>query len=94
MSTVLLIVAFKTDQPNIKQHLHTILTQAAPTNQDTEPQVWAKPVEDLVADDHDALTALLGWDAVSRLRVGDVVASHLPRPLPGGDAGDPHRSLA
>lgn len=75
MTDVLLIVALKTDQPNIERRLKTILAAAEPVDPlcHTEPVAWANLVDDLVAADLDALAALVGWDAVSRLRVGAVV---------------------
>lgn len=72
MGEVLLLVALKTDQPNIERRLKTILAASEPFAPDTEPHAWAKPVNELVAADFDALSVLLGWDAVSRLRVGGV----------------------
>jgi hypothetical protein len=85
---VLLVVALKTDQPNIERRLKTILAGAEPINVDTEPVAWANDVNDLVAADLDALASLVGRDAVSRLRVGDVASggsSSSPVEAGGGD---------
>jgi hypothetical protein len=81
VADVLLVVALKTDQPNIERRLKTILAAGEPVDPlcHTEPVAWANSVDDLVAADLDALAALVGWDAVSRLRVGAV----------GGDASEP-----
>lgn len=70
LNDVLLIVVLKTDQPLIKRRLDMILAAAEPTQPDTEPCVWAKATHELVAADLDALAALIGWEAVERLRVG------------------------
>lgn len=75
---VLLVVAVKTDQPNVARRLRAILAGAEPVEPDTEPVAWARNVDELVAADLDALASLVGWDAVARLRVGDVVASEGP----------------
>ena len=77
MTDVLLIVALKTDQPHIKRRLDAILAASEPVQPDTEPVAWAKPVDELIAADLDALAALTGWKAVERLRVGDVTAGAL-----------------
>lgn len=87
--TVLLIVAMKTDQPNIERRLRTILAASEPINLDTEPVAWAKPVDELVAADLDALASLVGWDAVSRLRVGDGFSTPLAGAASGDGAGPP-----
>jgi hypothetical protein len=84
----LLVVALKTDQPNIERRLRTILAAAEATQPDSETVVWARPVDELVAVDLDALAAIVGWDAVSRLRVGDVAAGGFPTPLAGAASGD------
>lgn len=79
MTDSLLIVAIKTDQPDIARRMTTILAAAQPVEGDTQPVAWAKAVDDLVAADLDALAALVGWEAVSRLRVGDVSVSGLAK---------------
>lgn len=71
----LLIVALKTDQPNIERRLRTILAATEPLEPDTEPVAWAKALDELVASDLDALAALVGWQAVERLRVGAVAGA-------------------
>ena len=88
-ASVLLLVALKTDQPNIERRLRTILAAAEPVNPDTEAVAWAKPVEELAAADLDALAVLVGWEAVSRLRVGDVVAGVSGSPESGVAATPP-----
>jgi hypothetical protein len=90
----LLLVALKTDQPNIERRLKTILATDEPINPDTEPCVWAKPVVELVAADLDALSVLLGWEAVSRLRVGEVAAGGFSTPPAGAASGDGAGPLA
>ena len=92
--TVLLVVALKTDQPNIERRLKTILAAAEPIAVDTEPVAWANDVNDLVAADLDALASLVGWDAVSRLRVGDVAAGGFFTPPAGAATGDGAGPLA
>ena len=72
---MLLVVALKTDQPNIEPRLRTILAAAEPVAPDTEPVAWAKPLGTLTASDLDALAALVGWRAVERLRVGAVAGA-------------------
>jgi len=85
---ILLLVALKTDQANIQRRLTTILAAAEPAVVDSEAHVWAKPVGELVAADLDALAAIVGWDAVSRLRVGDVVAVGFQHPAGDAASGD------
>jgi len=92
--TALLLVAVKTDQPNIERRLRTILAASEPVEPDTEPVAWAKPINELVAADLDALASLVGWDAVSRLRVGDVAAGGFSTPLAGAASGDGAGPLA
>ena len=72
---VLLLVAIKTDQPNIANRLRTILASSQAFTPDSEAHAFAKPVDELTAHDHDALTALLGESAVEGLRIGSVVAT-------------------
>jgi hypothetical protein len=83
-SESLLVVALKTDQPNIRRRLETILAASEPVEPDTEPVAWAKSLDDLVASDLDALATLVGWRAVERLRVGAVAGALAT--APGSDA--------
>lgn len=67
----LLIVAIKTDQPNIKRRMETILAAAAPVQDppNTEAQVYAKPVEELRAADLACLAHFVGGDGIDRLNI-------------------------
>lgn len=79
MSDVLLLVAIKTDQPNVKRRIETILAAAQPIQDppNTEAQVWTREVEDgLVAADLDGLARYFGWNGIRRLNVGDVVVQN------------------
>jgi hypothetical protein len=72
---VLLVVAIRTDNEQVKRRMETILA-AATTYEvppDTEPASFAKPVTELTANDADHLAHFIGRDGFSRLNVGDVV---------------------
>ena len=83
----LLVLALKVDatrlEPTVKATLGAAVDPLVRYT-DSEAHVYAKQVDDLVAADLDALAALIGWDAVQRLRVGDVVAVDFHYPF--GDA--------
>lgn len=74
MSDVLLIVALRTDQPDVERRLRTIVAAAQPIDIQTEACAHAQPVSELTAGDLDRLAAIIGWDAVDRLNVGAVAA--------------------
>lgn len=94
MTEALLIVALKTDQPNIERRLRTILAAAEPIDRDPDGNAIAVAIDlnELVADHADALATLAGWDAVSQLRVGQVAGlegwriarSHAQQPFVAG----------
>jgi hypothetical protein len=75
---VLLLVAIKTDQPNIKRRLEMILAAAHPVQDppDTTAQVYAKSVGELTANDWQALARWFGPAGVRDLNIGDVVDLH------------------
>jgi hypothetical protein len=66
----IVIVALKTDQPNIQRRLQLILAAAEPIDTRTEPQVFAKSFEDFSQGEQDALYGLFPTAAVHRL-LGD-----------------------
>lgn len=72
----LLVLALKVDatrlEPTVKATLGAAVDPLVRYT-DSEAHVYAKQVDDLVAADLDALAALIGWDAVQRLRVGDAL---------------------
>lgn len=70
MSDVLLLVAIKTDQPDIARRITTILTASQPIEQTGDPCAWAKNVEELTADDRAALGALFHPADLERLNIG------------------------
>lgn len=74
----LVIVALTTHQSDVERRLRAACELGGPQ---AEAQVSAKFVDELVAADLDALAALIGWDAVSRLRVGDVASGGLQSPV-------------
>lgn len=76
---VLLLVAVRTDQHNIKRRMEMILAGADPSQPGSNAEVFAKPVDELVAQDLDRLAAIIGWPAVRRLNVGDVVSPPVVR---------------
>ena len=91
---VLLLVALRTDQRDIARRARTILALAEPQEpHGGEASVWAKPVEELVAADLDALAYWIGWDAVSRLRVGQVAVGS-SGPAEGHPGGETDRACA
>jgi hypothetical protein len=70
MTEVLLLVALKTDQPDIARRIRLILAAAEPIVPDTEACVFAKDVDELVAADLDALAQFMDPDNIARLRIG------------------------
>jgi hypothetical protein len=73
----LVLVALRTDDEHIQRRLNAVLGVAATYDQppNTEPHVYAKPVDDLVPADLDGLAAFIGWDGVRRLNLGADVAN-------------------
>lgn len=80
MGDSLLIVAIKTDQLDIQRRMSLILAAAEPQHRppDTQPCVFAKAVDELVADDFDRLAHFIGEANVRRLNIGDVVKESTP----------------
>jgi hypothetical protein len=72
---VLLLVAIKTDQPNIQRRIQTILAASEPIEPDTQPCVYAKAVGELTDVDLDALAHFMEWRGVGGLRIGTVDAT-------------------
>ena len=73
----LLLVAIRVDHPDdIQRRMNAVLALASTYDRppNTTPVAWCKSQSELVASDLDHLAALVGWEAVRDLNVGDVVA--------------------
>lgn len=70
----LLIVALRTDQPDIQRRIAVILNASRPSHDppETDPVVYFKPEDELVAADLDHLAHFVGMAAVERIGVGRV----------------------
>jgi hypothetical protein len=82
----LLLVAIKTDQPNIQRRLEIILAASAPVGEMPPAEVWAfelgheEPAPHaLTANAYEALVALIGQDGVDRLQIGSLCAERSDR---------------
>lgn len=73
MTESLLLVAIKTDQPNIANRLKIILAASQAFTPDSDAAAFAKPVGEITAAEYEALETLIGEKPAEGLRIGSLV---------------------
>lgn len=81
MGDQLLLVAVRTDQPEIHRRIQIILNACQPVEPRGAPVAWAKDVDELDDTDVGALRALLHEDDLRRLEIPAILAA-LPAERP------------